>query len=476
MAVITEMLSRMNSSSSATQIRRLASLIRFKPFDISTPEGHANERYRRVALTSITSAIARSVGILTGFISVPLTLNYLGTERYGLWMTISSVIVMLGFTDFGLGNGLVNAISQADGKNDHTSAQKSISSVFFLLLCSAILILLIFAIGYPFIPWQRIFNVTSGQAVRESGPATAVFVVCFVVNLLLGIVQKVQLGYQEGHLNNYWQIAGNVMGLVAVFAVINLQGSLPWLVFAMSGVPALALAVNWCFLFYYQRPELLPCWSNFHLATGKAMLGTGMIFVLLWVVNILGTSTDNIIIAQYLGPSEVATFSVVQRLFSLTFLVQFITTPLWPAFSEALARGDHNWARRTYIRAQVLTSGLTVLICLPLLFLGQTIIKIWSGPLVVPSMALLGGFTLFRLISGIAEAAMPVMHTEFFIRRLLMVNATAGIVSFALKIYFVQIWQAAGIAWAGALGYGLLYMLPVSIIAYRGLKKYTHYH
>lgn len=466
-----EMLLGFYSNSGMLRIRRLASLVRLTPFDISTPEGLASERYRRAALTTFTSVIAKGVSIITGFISVPLTLNYLGTERYGLWMTISSVIVMLGFADFGLGNGLVNTISHAHGKNDNDTAVNAVSSAFFMLLISAILLLLIFFVIYPFVPWHRIFNVTSVQAMRESGPATAVLVICFALTVPLGIAQKVQVGYQEGFLNNYWQIAGNVMGFTAVVTAIQLQLSLPWLVFAMAGVPVLAIAVNWCFLFFHERSELRPRFQHFQFATGKALLGTGTIFLFLWIVNILGTSTDNIIIAQYMGSSDVATYAIVQRLFSLTLLIQFITMPLWPAFSEALAREDFAWAHRTFIHALTLTFWLTVLICVPLLFFGQNIIKIWSGPLVIPSLSLIAGYTLYRLIAGVAEAAMPVMQTQSFIRSLLMVNTIAGIVTFILKIVFVQFWQAAGIAWAGALGYGLLYTLPVIIISNRGLRK-----
>ena len=44
-----------------------------------------------MALTAISSAVAKVITVVTMLISVRLTLNYLGTERYGLWMTISSV-------------------------------------------------------------------------------------------------------------------------------------------------------------------------------------------------------------------------------------------------------------------------------------------------------------------------------------------------------------------------------------------------
>jgi O-antigen/teichoic acid export membrane protein len=339
-----------------------------------------------------------------------------------------------------------------------------------MLLGSTVLLLLIFAIIYPFVPWHRIYNVTSINAVQESGPATAVFFACFALNMPLGIVQKVQLGYQEGFLNNYWQIGGNVLGLAAVIATIMLQGNLLWLVFAMSGVPALVIAANWCTLFFYKRPLLLPRWRNFNFATGRTMLGTGIIFMLLWMVNILGTSTDNIIIAQFLGASAVSTYAVVQRLFSLTFIVQFFTSPMWPAFGEALVRSDFLWASHAFNRIQILAICLTILICLPLLFFGQTIIRIWVGPQVIPPLALITGYALFRLVSGFAEAPMPVLMCENNLWQLLIIASVAGIFTFILKIIFVQIWQSTGVAWASAISYGLFFTLPAYIFAYRAVN------
>src|SRR5215207_4315622 len=73
-----------------------ASLFRVRPFDTTTPEGRSRERHRRVALTALARAMTRGLGILISLITVPLTIHYLGPERYGLWMTISSFIALLG--------------------------------------------------------------------------------------------------------------------------------------------------------------------------------------------------------------------------------------------------------------------------------------------------------------------------------------------------------------------------------------------
>src|SRR5580704_15679010 len=60
------------------------------------------ERYRRAGVTASTSYIAKGLSVLMGFVSVPLTVDYLGGEQYGVWLTISSLLLWVALTDFGL--------------------------------------------------------------------------------------------------------------------------------------------------------------------------------------------------------------------------------------------------------------------------------------------------------------------------------------------------------------------------------------
>src|SRR2546422_2066828 len=180
------------------QVRTAASLLRRESFDTQTREGRSLERYRRAVLTTASSGAARGISLVAMLISVPLTVRYLGNERYALWVTISSIINLLSFADLGLGNGLLNVISESHGREDRDAAAQSVSSAFLMLVSTAAVITMAFLLVYPHLPWTRIFNLTSPVAIREAGPATAIFVACIVLNLPLGVVQRVQLGYQQG--------------------------------------------------------------------------------------------------------------------------------------------------------------------------------------------------------------------------------------------------------------------------------------
>ena len=63
---------------------QILGLLRLEPFDCSTEAGRWKERHRRIALTALASFVARAVNVLTVLVSVPMTVHYLGEERYGL--------------------------------------------------------------------------------------------------------------------------------------------------------------------------------------------------------------------------------------------------------------------------------------------------------------------------------------------------------------------------------------------------------
>ena len=214
-----------------------------------TPEGRSKERLRRVALTAFVSAFAQGISMLTLLISIPLTLNYLGAERYGLWITISSLITVLGFADLGMGNGFLNAIAEANGRNDRKSVKSYVSSAFYILTGIALFFGVIWIMVYPHVSWTWLFNVTTPKAMAEAGPAVLIFIWCMLVNLPIGLVQKIYDGYQEGYVNGLWRVGSSLLGLVSVLLAIYLQADLPLLVLAMAGSPVLVLFLNAVLLF-----------------------------------------------------------------------------------------------------------------------------------------------------------------------------------------------------------------------------------
>lgn len=419
-----------------------------------------------MALTSLVSALARGIAILTSLISIPLTVRYLGPERYGMWMTASSVIALLGFADLGMGNGLLNAISESDGKDDRKTAQMYVSSAFYMLLGIAALILIIFAFIYPFIPWARVFNVVTDLAIHEAGPSMAIFIVSLAINMPLGVAQRVQLGYQEGFKTHLWGVTGSLLGFGGVLLAIYLKAGLPWLVLAMSGGPCFAMLLNWLELFCRSRKWLFPQWTVFDWTATRKVAGTGMFFLILQIMTLIGNASDNLVIAQVLGSPSVSAYAVTQKLFTTTMIAQYFIAPLWPAFGEALARKDYAWAKKTLNRALKLSFIMSAVTALPLLLFGKKIIFYWVGPELVPSAFMLAGFALFVFLASYGGVMSTFLSCGDLVGRQVSFISAAALTSLALKIILAYQWQAAGVIWATLFGYGVFYVIPAARLAY----------
>lgn len=72
-----------------------------------------HERTRRAKKNIIYSFAIKALSVITYLLLVPITLNYLNATEYGIWLTLSSVLMWINTFDRGLGNGLRNKLSEA---------------------------------------------------------------------------------------------------------------------------------------------------------------------------------------------------------------------------------------------------------------------------------------------------------------------------------------------------------------------------
>jgi len=452
-------------------IERLKSIIKRSTNNTANEIGRSNERYRRILLTGGSTAIVKLFSAAINLITVPLTVHYLGAERYGLWMAISSIMALMGFADLGLGNGLLNAISKANGRNSIKDAQTAVSSTFYMLLSISGVLFLIFLILYPFIEWQNVFNAQSKLAIEESGPTMFVLVITFLINMPLGIVRRIQDGYQEGFKYQIWLIVGSLISLVGLLVCIYLETGLPWLVLAFSSGQLIATLINGIVLFGKRRKELLPRFSNYDFTTGKYLIKAGLIFFLLGILTLLANASDDIILAHTLGPTSVAGYEIVKKLFFFSMFTSFIIQPLWPAFGEAMESGDYGWAKRTLQKALRLSILSGAVISLPLLVFGKQLILIWVGKEFIPSWYLLIGFYIYIVFNNYIGVMSTFLNSGDYVQKQIPMIGMVAITSILLKYVLSINYGVSGIIWATLIGWGIFYIIPSYCLSKNIFKK-----
>lgn len=447
----------------------LLAMVRVTPFDISTEAGRSSERYRRVSLSAISNAIGRFTSILSAIVSVPIALHYLGSERYGVWMTISSIVTAMAFADLGLGNGLMNAVSEANGKRDRQLARNYVSSAFFMLLVIAVGLGVVFWASYGVIPWRRVFGLPSNAGVREASLATAVFIGCFLVNIPAGIVLRVRSGYQEGYVAGLWSAAGSIAGLLGLLLAIKLKAGLAWLTLALTGAPVLALLIQGAIMFGGPYRWLVPSLSEFTFSTSQGLLRRGLLFFFLQLAVTVGFNSDNIVIAQVLGPGAVTQYAVPARLFALVgTVVALACQPLWPAYSEAIARGDIAWVCRTLRSSILITCAVTIPSSALLVVFGPAVLHRWTGPAVNPSLMLLCGLGLWAILSGLGNTLAMFLNAGNSIGYQAIMAAIMAAANLVISIFLTRRIGVPGVVYGSILAYSAI-LIPLIFLIRRTL-------
>lgn len=402
--------------------------------------------------------------MVLSIVTVPLTLHYLGPERYGMWVTISSLIALLAFTDLGIGNGLLNAVTRTLARGEFEEARRQISSALGLLTLLAIALAGLFALTYPIVPWAGVLAVSSGESASEAGPAVSVWLACFLIGMPLGVAVQVRMARQESYLVHLVAAVGNVAALGALLAVIAARQGLPLLVAAMAGPPLVATAINGVVLFMRNAPELSPSLKLANRQTGFRLLRAGFLFLILQIAIAVAFTSDTLVIAQLVGPQAVAEYGVVSRLFMIpAAFVALALSPLWPAYGEAIARGDILWTRSTLM--QSITAGLFIAVpaSAALVVFGLPIIRLWVGTSVTPPFLLILGFGIWVVLSTIGTSIAMMLNGAHEIRLQAAAAIVMAVMNIALSIWLTAQIGVAGVMWGTVISYSVFVLVPMAL-------------
>ena len=336
-------------------------------------------RYRRALLAASANAVARITSLAVLIVSVPLTLAYLGEERFGVWMLIASLPVLLGFLDLGIGNGLLNQVAGAKAEGDDNRLADVISHGLTVLACMGVVIGALALAATFFMPWPVISTSSIPGLEAEIRASLAVFSLLFAASLPLSGVQRVYTALQEGY-TPYWLTAGaNIASLFALVALSRVQASVPVLLLATYGLQLAAVGLLVPLL---RRRRLLrvPRRLDEFTRDSKQLIASGGLFFVLQVGYMVGWGADNLIVGSVLGVASVTTLSIVSRLYQMVVVpIALINQPLWPAYVDALARRDYAWVRKT-LSASFAGSLIAATVTASIAFAYfDTIISYWIG-------------------------------------------------------------------------------------------------
>lgn len=393
------------------------------------------------------SFLLKGGSVAISFLLIPLTIDYVNTTDYGIWLTLSSVISWFGFFDIGLGNGLKNKLAESNALEEYSKSRAYVSTTYAALSIVSVLIFLVFLFANNYLDWSRILNIQLERNYLNSIAlvVTGVFCIQFVVQL----INTVLTASHEPAKVSLIALLGQLSSLGAIYLLPKFtEGNLLYLVMALAGLPLIMMLTSSVWLFKTKYRYLAPGFKSINFSYAKQLLALGGAFFFIQMGQLVLYQTDNIIIAQLFGPDEVTTFNITYKLFSSVLIVfSIVLTPFWSAFTDAYAKKDFQWIKNSFNKMKQVWL-ITVAVTLVLLLVSPLVFHIWlKGKVQIP-IVLSCFITLSVIGSSWHMLCCYLLNGINKIRIQLIMYILCFIINIPLAIFFGQRFGLVGVVLA----------------------------
>lgn len=341
-----------------------------------------DERSAKINKHIFGSFFFKGLSIVSSLVLIPLTIDYLNPAKYGIWLTLMSIVSWFNFFDIGLGNGLRNKLAEAKAQGNDQLAQIYISTTYAIMTIISSALLFIFFIVNHFLNWEVILNLKDFSAtdIIEVEQLVYVVFIVFCLQFILKLINVIFLADQKPAYSNALNSFGNLLSLGAIFILTKTTKESILLVGAVFSIINLVVPIVASFVYFKgSYHNYAPKLSLVDFTYTKDLLNIGLKFFIAQIAAIVVFTTDNMIIVQICGPEDVTTYNIVYKYFSIiTIGFTIITAPYWSAFTEAYVKKDIDWIKRS-VRKVTKLWGLTMVALLLMLVFSNQVYLLWIG-------------------------------------------------------------------------------------------------
>lgn len=409
---------------------------------ITNSSGRSKEAVKGVVL----SVVAKMIYVLSSFLIVPLTIDYVNPTQYGIWLTLSSIIGWVTLFDLGLGNGFRNRFAEAKADGNIELAKYYLSTTYFSVSIIVLVVFLVIVVGNTVIDWAKVLNVDPIYS-EELGKVFLILSAFFCLNMVANLVSTMFIADQKAGLASMIQGGGQFLSLISVWILTLVsEGSLTNLALYFAGMPCILTIVVTIFVYSSNKyKDIAPSFRYVKLSLIRAILGIGVQFFIIYVCMIFLFQIINIIISREVGPGAVTEYNIAYKYFALLYtIIIIILTPFWSAFTDAYKRNDFPWMIKALKALEFVLIGITIIGILMFL-LAPYVYLIWIGPDVKISQSLSLCVLIYVVSLNVGNLYMYLINGIGTVRIQLIIYFSFALVSWPLMTFACRLWGVEGV-------------------------------
>jgi O-antigen/teichoic acid export membrane protein len=306
--------------------------------------------------------ILKFLGIGINLLMIPLLIQMLGKEKFGVWQTILSAISFISLLNFGMGNGLRNLITKLIVKEKVEEIGLAIGET---IKKTALIVLIGGTVLLPLVYFSNPSSLFANTTIESLEIKTSVLfvLVFFLVNVVMGLVSSIAFGYQQSYINSL--MAFLYIFLCYGFLLTLKESEYINLVSLAIGFGALQVITHFISYLYQKVTFNFKIrFSNSYNLKDTTKLSLNFFFAQL--LALLFVTVDNFVISSTLGPVQTAEFSVVSKIyFTLIGFFSVLLIQFWNNVTDAYENLEFRWIKKAtkkllWLSVVVLVVGLII--------------------------------------------------------------------------------------------------------------------
>ncbi len=409
---------------------------------------------KNYALTLVSSFSGHAASMLVNLISVPISLNYWGKEKYGLFAIINSVIVYLSISNLGLNSAASILIAKNSLYADKITILKR--SFFLLLLSLSVFAVAFLSVNWISTDWVFLLGDISDALFSETYSAMLVLVAFFFVNAIFAHIDSVFNGFQRLYILKFFDMLFLFMSFAVLLITVFRQGALWYFVF-LNGCARLFVSIAkllyfWLIICKECQTQLEPCSSDLIVDSNPEtsyglILATGLKMVMISVAAMFVWHSDNLLISHFLGLGHVAEYSVTFRIFYAFFsMIAVLNGAILPLIAKEMSIGNWEWINKVFsmlFKLMALVGGLFWLGSIVFL---RDFIVFWAGSdgyagLVV--LVILGAYSYLMSMANLSAGVAIAMN---YVNEVALAGVLEAVIKIVSSVVLIRGFHLAGVA------------------------------
>lgn len=380
--------------------------------------------------SGIINMMLKPISMILSLLYIPMLVNYLGNEKYGLWVTVLSIINWVNYFDVGIGNGMRHLLAKELAEEEYEKAAKTVSTSYIVLTLISTILLSVLVVLTGIMNWKHIFS--SSVEMRPTLWISFGFIcINFVLCLNTTILYALQLSERVA-INNCLVQCLNVLGLLIIrsFSKQNLE-----YVAILFGMSTMIVHISNSIIVFSRNRYLFPRKGNFCKSEIKGITGIGIKFFIIQIMCLMMFTVDNLLISHYWGAAEVTPFSITNKVFNTayTVLAAFLV-PYWSRSTVAFEKKDVNWIKKS-LKNAMCVCGVFIFGYILLAVIFKPLVNIWMHKSLDISTNLIVVMTIYYSIYSILGVECQFINGSGKINIQLIVYIFAGILNIPLSIF-----------------------------------------